>query len=146
MILQRYLRINVEKRYRVQSESLLRIKMQGGGGGKRIFPNISAIPIRSQRVMHVIFSPLDILPAGKGSGSRRFAVALKRQGRNYHEQNTAYVTLPVAGDAREALPQHRRKECINWKFRTRCRSPRDARSRHEQRICLYETHARFAIS
>lgn len=37
MILQRYLRINVEKRYRVQSESLLRIKMQGGGGEESVF-------------------------------------------------------------------------------------------------------------
>lgn len=63
-------------------------------GEKRIFPSISAIPIRSQRVMHVIFSPLDISPAGKRiaekvkMATKVFTVALKWQGRNCHERRT----------------------------------------------------------
>lgn len=85
----------VSNRIAVQNKKGFKIKCRQ----KHIFPSKSAIPIRSQRVVRVIFSSptLDISPTGKGSSLRKYvrrsrSVKMARTKLSWTEHT--YVTPP----------------------------------------------------
>lgn len=151
MILQRCLRINVEKRYRVHVESLHKIKMQAKAHFSEYISNSNQISASHAalflvRLRSTFRQLVKNQVCGNISVRRSRCVKMARPKLSWAESirdsPNAFAPVHVAGDAREAVLAVCRKECINWNFRT------DAacfgiHTRHEQRICLRETHARI---